>query len=128
MNKVVPLEALLRLFSVHYEWVLHGIGRRARGRHIPIHATKEDIMKLLIAALLLLGTTGAFAQESAIELLRHDITTEKVSILTESLPLTEKEGEAFWPLYRAYDVELAKLGDRRIAVAKKVAADYDNDG
>jgi hypothetical protein len=82
-------------------------------------------MKLLIAALLLLGTTGAFAQESAIELLRHDITTEKVSILTESLPLTEKEGEAFWPLYRAYDVELAKLGDRRIAVAKKIATDYD---
>jgi hypothetical protein len=81
-------------------------------------------MKLLIAALLLLGPTSVFAQESAIELLRHDITTEKVSILTESLPLTEKEGEAFWPLYRAYDVELAKLGDRRIAVAKKVASNY----
>jgi hypothetical protein len=42
----------------------------------------------------------------------------------ESLPLTEKEAEAFWPLYREYDLALSKLGDRRIAVAKKIAAEY----
>jgi hypothetical protein len=80
-------------------------------------------MKMVIAALLFAATAGAYAQESAVELLRHDIKTEKVAIMTGSLPLTEKEAEAFWPLYRSYDVELAKLGDRRIAVVKKIAAD-----
>ncbi len=82
--------------------------------------TEEDIVKFILAALLVLVTTGAFAQESAIELIRHDIKAEKVSIMTESLPLTEIQAEAFWPLYREYNLALSKLGDRRIAVIKKI--------
>lgn len=80
-------------------------------------------MRVISAVLLLMIATGAFAQESVIELLRHDIRAEKVAIMTESLPLSEKEADAFWPLYRDYDVALMKLGDRRIAVVKQVAAD-----
>ena len=80
-------------------------------------------MRVITAVLLLMIAPGALAQESVIELLRHDIRAEKVAIMTESLPLTEKEGDAFWPLYRDYDVALMKLGDRRIAVIKQVAAD-----
>jgi len=77
-------------------------------------------VKLFFAVLLLIATTGVFAQESAIELIRHDIKAEKVAIMTESLPLTEKQGDAFWPLYREYNLALSKLGDRRIAVIKKI--------
>ena len=54
-------------------------------------------MRFYIVAALLLVSTSLFAQtEGAIEMLRHDIKTEKVAIMTASLPLTEKEGEAFW--------------------------------
>ncbi len=84
---------------------------------------KENTMRVTAAILLLLIATGAFAQESVIELLRHDIRAEKAAIMSESLPMTEKEAEAFWPLYRDYDVALMKLGDRRIAVMKKIASD-----
>jgi len=80
-------------------------------------------MRFTLVAALLLATSGVFAQESAIELLRHDIRTEKVAIMTESLPMTEKEANAFWPIYREYDLALSKLGDRRLAVVKKIAAD-----
>lgn len=83
-------------------------------------------MRLILATLLMMAAPIALAQESAIELLRHDIKAEKVAIMTESLPMTEKQGEAFWPLYRAYDLELAKLGDRRIAVIKKIVDTHKN--
>ncbi len=81
-------------------------------------------MKLILVAAILVVAAGASAQDNALELIRQDLKTEKVSIMTASLPLTEKEAEAFWPIYREYDLELSKLGDRRFAVIKKVAAEY----
>jgi hypothetical protein len=79
-------------------------------------------MRYLLAAALILITTTGFAQtEGVIELLRHDVQAEKMAIMTASLPMTEAEGNAFWPIYREYSAELAKLGDRRLAVIKKIA-------
>ena len=82
-------------------------------------------MKALFGAFLLIAAQVACAQ-SVVELLRHDIKAEKVAIMTESLPMTEKQAEAFWPLYRAYDVELSKLGDRRFAVIKQIVDTHKN--
>jgi thioesterase domain-containing protein len=83
-------------------------------------------MKSLIIAAMFIVTTGALAQNSAIELLRQDLKTGKVALITANLPLTEKEAETFWPLYREYDNELSKLGDRRVAVLKRYAQTYNN--
>ena len=59
------------------------------------------------------------------ELLRSDIRAEKVAILTELMEFTEAEDAVFWPLYREYDSELAKLGDERIALIAEYARSYD---
>jgi hypothetical protein len=75
---------------------------------------------LLVAALVLVATTGLAQTEGVVELIRHDIQTEKVSIMTESLPLTAKEGDAFWPIYREYNGAMTKLGDRRLATIKTI--------
>ena len=56
------------------------------------------------------------------ELLRSDVRTQKVAIITEVMGFTEAEDAAFWPIYRAYDAEMAKLGDERVALI----ADYAN--
>ncbi len=79
-------------------------------------------MRYLFAAALLLVATSAFAQtEGVIQMIRHDIQTEKVAIMTASLPMTSKEGDAFWPIYRDYNSEIAKVGDRKIAIIKQIA-------
>jgi len=83
-------------------------------------------MKYLLFAAMFFVTTCALAQSSAIELLRQDLKTGKVALMTANLPLTEKEAETFWPMYREYDNELSKLGDRRIAVLKRYAQTYNN--
>ena len=47
------------------------------------------------------------------ELLRSDVQAQKVAILTEVMGFTEAEDKAFWPIYRDYNTEMAKLGDDR---------------
>jgi hypothetical protein len=95
---------------------------------LPHHTHNETgtQMKYLVIVALFIVTTGALAQNSAIELLRQDLKTGKVALMTANLPLTEKEGEIFWPLYREYDNELSKLGDRRVSVLKRYAQTYNN--
>jgi hypothetical protein len=61
------------------------------------------------------------APEKYLELLRSDLRTEKVEIVTEALQLSEADAAAFWPIYRQYETELSALGDRRIALIKQFA-------
>jgi|SRR4029453_3201170 hypothetical protein len=59
------------------------------------------------------------------ELLRSDIRAQKVAILTQMMEFTEAEDAAFWPIYREYDGEMAKLGDERVALIADYARSYD---
>jgi hypothetical protein len=58
------------------------------------------------------------------ELLRSDVRTQKVAILTEVVGFTEAEDKAFWPIYREYDAEMSKLGDERVAMIGEYANNY----
>ena len=82
-------------------------------------------MKSLIIGLFLIVSTVAYAQdEQNLELLRTDIKTQKVALMTGAMTLTDAQGAIFWPIYREYDHELAKIGDRTIALIKEYAASY----
>ena len=72
---------------------------------------------------------GAAADKSLnlaayVELLRSDVRTEKIAIITEVMGFTEAEDTAFWPIYRAYDAEMTKLADERIALIKRYGSAY----
>jgi hypothetical protein len=60
------------------------------------------------------------------ELLRSDVRTQKVAIITEVMGFTEAEDKAFWPIYREYDAEMSKLGDERVANIEEYARNYSN--
>ncbi len=60
------------------------------------------------------------------ELLRSDLKAEKTALLTEAMGFTQQEGAIFWPIYREYELELAKIGDARIANIKDYATNYAN--
>jgi hypothetical protein len=81
---------------------------------------------VMVAGVLLAPVGTAVAQtDPFLELLRKDIQADKVMLLTAALGLTEEQDAKFWPLYREYEVELAKLGDARIALIKDYAQSYD---
>ena len=62
----------------------------------------------------------AQSQRAYAELLRSDVRTQKVAIITEVMGFTEAEDTAFWPIYREYDAEMAKLGDERVALIARI--------
>ena len=60
-----------------------------------------------------------------VELLRSDLRSQKVAIITEMMQFSEAEDAKFWPIYREYETELAKVNDQRIALIEEYAAKYD---
>ena len=59
------------------------------------------------------------------ELLRADIRSRKVAIITDVMQFTEAEDAKFWPIYREYEVELAKGNDARMALIQQYVDAYE---
>jgi hypothetical protein len=60
-----------------------------------------------------------------VELLRSDLRSQKVAVITEVMQFTEAEDAKFWPVYREYETELAKINDDRMALIKDYALNYE---
>ena len=97
-------------------------------------------MRCPIVAMLLLSMAGSAGAQTPVpaapqqdttlnlsayaELLRSDVRTLKVAIITEVMGFTEAEDTAFWPIYREYDIDMTKLGDERLGLIRDYAAAY----
>lgn len=90
-----------------------------------------------MVALLLLITAAARTQEKAssdkelnlrayTELLRADVKVKRVAIITEIMQFDDTEAASFWPIFRAYDLELSKIGDGRISLIEDYIDNYEN--
>ena len=82
-------------------------------------------MKKLLILFVLVFSFSLQAQDDFIELLRQDLKTQKVAIITETMDFTEEESNAFWPVYREYDFEATKLADEDLAIIKDYAENFD---
>ena len=87
--------------------------------------TRISLPFVLIMAGIIAPHSG-FCEEavsnSDIELLRSDIRTQKVALITDRMQFTNQEADAFWPMYRKYEVELAAINDRKISLLKDMSA------
>ena len=70
------------------------------------------------------GDTREANLRAYVELLRSDVRSQRVAIITELMGFTDAEDAAFWPVYREYETELAKINDDRLALVKEYAANY----
>ena len=89
---------------------------------------KKTLIVLLIFAA---AAIAAYAQEPAnqetyLELLKSDLKTQKVAVVTEAMAMTDAQSAIFWPIYRKYDAELTTLNDTRLAVIKDYAANFES--
>lgn len=86
---------------------------------------KKVIVMAVFAAALLGVVGGAMAQvEDEIALTRKMVETGRQAIVAENLGLTDEQGKIFWPLFRDYNNERAKIGDRATNLIAKYAASY----
>jgi hypothetical protein len=90
-------------------------------------------MKKLIITLFLISITSIFAQDINkqdfnsyyIELLRSDVKTQKKFLVSQTMRFSEEDASIFWPIYKEYEIELDKLGDKRIANIRDFANNYE---
>ncbi len=87
---------------------------------------------LLFAFILMMGAT-AYGQEGDqdgdyegyVELLRSDLRTTKIAVITDVMEFSEEQAKAFWPVYKEYDTELDKVNDLRVTMIKDYAQSYE---
>ncbi len=67
----------------------------------------------LVLSLLLAGPAAA-QQATDVQLTRAEIQKARQAIVSKAMDLTEDEALAFWPAYRDYRLDMARLGDRLV--------------
>jgi hypothetical protein len=83
--------------------------------------------KLLWLAVMMAAPTLAQAQQDAyVELLRSDVKTQRVAIITEVMQFDDSTSAIFWPIYREYELASSQIGDDMLALIKDYAASYDS--
>jgi hypothetical protein len=63
---------------------------------------------------------------SDVELTRAAIQLRRQALVTAVMDLAPKEAEEFWPLYREYRMEMAKVGDRLSRLLVQYSEQYDS--
>lgn len=116
-----PMSMWRRCGVVAFGLLLLGLGQGALAQQPAPPASAETQQPAASAT--------AEAQQNVLEdiqLTRAAIQAERQVIVTRAMDLTPKEMETFWPLYREYRLEAARLGDRLVALIQRYAAAYDD--
>jgi polyhydroxyalkanoate synthesis regulator phasin len=82
------------------------------------------VVFLVISAL---AAVPALAQDKPadnMQIVREKIRADKKLVVAETMEMTESEAKAFWPVYEAYQRDLAKINDRTIKLIDDYAENY----
>jgi len=60
------------------------------------------------------------------EVLRSQFNADKVATINQAMNLTAAEADKFWPVYRAYERELAGVADRKLDLIREFFTCYRN--
>jgi hypothetical protein len=71
------------------------------------------------------NSSGQNSLDQDVDLLRHDVRSQKKQIIAANLQLSDQEAEKFWPIYDQYTAELVKINDAKYAAIKEYVQNYD---
>jgi hypothetical protein len=84
---------------------------------------KKAMFAVLLGLFVLASAGPTLAQTSSdIALTRASIQAKRQALVSGNLGLTEDEALAFWPVYRDYRLEMARVGDRLVKLITDFAA------
>jgi hypothetical protein len=95
-------------------------------RHLRITTMAALVCGLTAAATPCQAQATQANLKDEIELTRSEVQTRRQEIVKELMELTPQESEAFWPVYRDYQRDAAKLGDQRVALIETYFANAEN--
>ncbi len=82
---------------------------------------------LLSLGLIAIFAVPALAQDkpaSNMEILREKLQADKKLLVATNMDLTEKEAQAFWPVYDSYQKDLGLLNGRMLVLIQDFAKNY----
>ena len=83
-------------------------------------------LRSLFVCLVFFGAAQpANAQENLTAMLRSDLRADAQQIMTYAMQLSNDEATVFWPIYREYELERSRWADRRIALIRSFAEQYE---
>ena len=84
--------------------------------------------KIIIIAAACFFAVSVFAQSGNdyLELVREVLNVEKKAAIAEVMQLTDAESQPFWDLYNVYQGALYTVQNKRIAIIKDFAENYDS--
>ncbi|MFZ0611980.1 MAG: hypothetical protein WAM73_07075 [Desulfobacterales bacterium] len=81
----------------------------------------------LAAAIAILAVYPAMSQDKPadeMQILREKVKADKKLLVANNLELKESEAKGFWPVYEAYQKDLATINQRTASLIESYAADY----
>ncbi len=86
------------------------------------------IRRAAVILLLCVPALPALAQEKpadTMQIFREKIQADKKLLVATNMDLTEKEAQAFWPVYESYQKDLGLLNGRMLVLIEDFAKDYE---
>lgn len=86
------------------------------------------IRRAALALLLCMPALPVLAQEKpadTMQIVREKIQADKKLLVATNMDLTEKEAQAFWPVYESYQKDLGLLNGRMLVLIQDFAKDYE---
>jgi hypothetical protein len=62
--------------------------------------------------------------DSTIAVVRANMQADRTTLITAGMNFNDKDGAAFWPIYKQYEYERSRLDDDRVAVIKEYTQKY----
>jgi len=87
---------------------------------------RTGMVIVMVAALLGLGALAAAQDKPAdnMQIMREKVKADKKLMVAANMQLTESEAKGFWPVYEAYQKDLAAINQRIVKLIESYAADY----
>ncbi|HSD50197.1 MAG TPA: hypothetical protein VLG48_02230 [Candidatus Methylomirabilis sp.] len=84
-------------------------------------------LRLLVVALVAVIAVPALAQDKpadTMQIVREKIQADKKLLVATNMALTEKEAQAFWPVYESFQKDLGLLNGRMLVLIQDFAKSY----
>ena len=81
----------------------------------------------LVATIAVMGSSSALAQNQPadnMQIMMEKVKADKKAVVAQNMGLTETEAKGFWPIYDAYQNDLAAINQRLVGLIQTYAEAY----